>query len=87
MNKTFKEYLAELTVDPTANDAVQQVQRAKRLGPDRVARQEMLKQKAEADAARADDTMDPQEKALERKEAEVARQREQVEKRKAMQAK
>lgn len=86
MSLTFKEYLVELTIDPTAADATQQVQRAKRLSPDRVARQEALKQKAEADAAKVDDTMSPQEKALERKEAEAARQRAQIEQKKQQQA-
>ena len=73
---TFKEYLAEVVIDDDAT--VQQAQKALRLAqtnPAMAKRKEFIRQKAEADVAKQDDTMDPEEQRLEKDEANLARRR------------
>lgn len=73
---TFKDYLIEMQMDKDMTP--QEIQRAHQMmknNPKMAARQNAIKQKAEADVARQDDTIDPQKKRIEQQEADIARKK------------
>jgi len=80
---TFKEFLAEVMMDVDLNDpagAVKQVRDASRMGPQKAARQQMVKANAEREMADETNDRDPttrQELALKQRLAQLQRRKEQ----------